>query len=49
MFMLISGGHIGPYKALQDAWNVSPNNSEIMGNKDMRLGKIVHILVFYNI
>ena len=25
------------------------NNSETVGHKDLRLGKIVHILVFYNI
>ena len=56
MFLLISGGHIGapkqhsnmasPYK---DAWNVSANNSETVGHKDVGLGQIVYILVFYNI
>ena len=34
------------YKA---AWNVSVNNSETVGHKDLRLGQIVYILVFYNI
>ena len=34
-----------PYKALQ---NVSANNSETVGNKDLRFGEIVYILVFYN-
>ena len=29
--------------------NVSANNSETMGHKDLRLGQIVCILVFYNI
>ena len=56
MFWLISGGHIGaperytntssPYKG---AWNVSANNSETVGQKDLRLGQKVYILVFYNI
>ena len=56
MFLLISGGHIrapklntnvtSPYKG---AWNVSANNSETVGHKDLKLGKIVCILVFYNI
>ena len=36
-------------KLYKGAWNVSPNNSETMGHKDLRLGKIVYILVFYNI
>ena len=59
MFLLISGGHIGapkrctnmasPYKGLQRCVNVSANNSETVGHKDLRLGKIVYILVFYNI
>ena len=59
MFLLISGGHIGgpkrstkmasPYKALQGVWNVSANNSETAGHKDLRLGRVVYILVFYNI
>ena len=30
-------------------WNVSANNSETVGHKDLRLGQIVYILVFYNI
>ena len=56
MFLLVSGGHIGapkrytnmasPYKALQGAWNVSANNSETVGHKDLRLGQLI---VFYNI
>ena len=55
MFLLISGGHIGApiwrlhTKLYKGAWNVSPNNSETMGHKDLRLGQIVYILVFYNI
>ena len=58
MFLLISGGHIGapkrctnmasPYKGLQRCVNVSANNSETVGHKDLRLGKIVYILVIYN-
>ena len=31
------------------AWNVSANKSETVGHKDLRLGQIVYILVFYNI
>ena len=55
MFLLISGGHIGaPKRCLhtklyKGAWNVSANNSETVGHKDLRLGQIVYILVFYNI
>ena len=59
MFLLISGGHIGapkrytnmasPYKGLQSVWNVSANNSETVGHKDLRLEQIVYTLVFYNI
>ena len=55
MFLLISGGHIGApiwrlrTKLYKGAWNVSPNNSETMGHKDLRLGQIFYILVFYNI
>ena len=42
MFLLIFGGHIGrlhtkPYKG---ALNVSANNSETVGHKDLRLGQI---------
>ena len=49
MFLLISGCHVAsPYKALQRAWNVSTNNSETVGHKDLRCGQIVYILVFYN-
>ena len=36
-------------KLYKGAWNVSSNNSETMGHKDLRLGQIVYILVFYNI
>ena len=55
MFLLISGGHIGaPKRCLhtklyKGAWNVSANNSETVGHKDLRFGQIVYILVFYNI
>ena len=59
MFLLISGGHTGHQfgtpiwrlhrKLYKGAWNVSANNSETVGHKDLRLGKIVYILVFYNI
>ena len=59
MFLLISGGHIGApkrctnmashTKIYKGAWNVSPNNSETTGHKDLRLGQIVYMLVFYNI
>ena len=59
MFLLISGGHIGapkrytnmapPYKALQRCVKRFGNNSETVGHKDLRLGQIVYILVFYNI
>ena len=31
------------------AWNVSANNSETVGHKDLRLEQIVYILVFFNI
>ena len=57
-FLLIFGSHIGPpkrytnmtsTKLYKSAWNVSANNSETVGHKDSRLGKIVYILVFYNI
>ena len=36
-------------KFYKGAWNVSPNNSETMDHKDLRLGQIVYALVFYNI
>ena len=36
-------------KLYKGAWNVSANNSETVGHKDLRLGQIVYILVFYNI
>ena len=48
MFLLISGGHIGAPKRYKGAWNVSANNSETVGHKDLRLGQIVDILVFYS-
>ena len=57
MFLLISGGHIGapkrytnmapPYKALQRCVKRFGNNSETVDHKDLRLGQIVHILVFF--
>ena len=58
MFLLISGGHIcAPKRSIwrlltkryKGAWNVSANNSETVGHKDLRPGQIVYILVFYNI
>ena len=49
MFLLISGGHIGGPKRYKGVWNVSANNSETVGRKDLILGQIVYILVFYNI
>ena len=33
----------------KDAWNVAANTSETLGHKDLGLGQIVFILVFYNI
>ena len=36
-------------KLYKGGWNVSANNSETVGHKDLRLGQIVYILVFYNI
>ena len=36
-------------KLYKGAWNVSANNSETVGHKDLRLGQIVYILVFSNI
>ena len=36
-------------KLYKGAWNVSANNSEIVGHKDLRLGQIVYILIFYTI
>ena len=38
--------HTKLYKA---AWKVLANNSETVSHKDLRLGQIVYILVFYNI
>ena len=38
-----------PSKALQRCVKRSENNSEIVGRKNLRLGKIVYILVFYSI
>ena len=35
-------------KLYKGAWNVSANNSETVGHKDLRLGQIVYILAFYN-
>ena len=36
-------------KLYKVAWNVSANNSETVGHKDLRFGQIVYISVFYNI
>ena len=36
-------------KLYEGAWNVLANNSETVGHKDLKLGQIVYILVFYNI
>ena len=36
-------------KLYKGAWNVSANYSQTMVHKDLRLGKIVYTLVFYNI
>ena len=36
-------------KLYKGAWNVSANNWETVGHKDLRLGQIAYILVFYNI
>ena len=36
-------------KLYKGAWNVLANNSETVVHKDLRLGQIVYILVFYNI
>ena len=35
-------------KLYKGVWNVSANNSETVGHKDLRRGQIVHVLVFYN-
>ena len=36
-------------KLYRGVWNVLAKNSETVGHKDLRLGKIVYTLVFYNI
>ena len=36
-------------KLYNGAWNVSANNSETVGHKDLKLGQIFYILAFYNI
>ena len=36
-------------KLYKGAWNVSANNSETVGLKDLGFGRIIYILVFYNI
>ena len=36
-------------KLYEGAWNVLANNSETVGHKDLKLGQIAYILVFYNI
>ena len=54
MFLLISGGHVGAPKLYTNmaydhtklykrAWNVSANNSETVGHKDLRLGHCLYI------
>ena len=49
MFLLISAAiYIDAPKRYKGAWNVSANNSATVGHKDLRLGQIVYILVFYN-
>ena len=35
-------------KLYKGAFNVSANNSETVGHKDLTLGQIVYILVFYS-
>ena len=35
-------------KLCKGAWNVSANNPETVDHKDLRLGQIVYILVFYS-
>ena len=35
-------------KLYKGAWNISANNSETMGHKDLRLWQIVYTLVLYN-
>ena len=35
-------------KLYKGVWNVSANNSETVGHKDLRLGQIVYILGFYS-
>ena len=47
VFLLISGGHIGAPKRYINM--ASSYNSETVVHKELRLGYIVHILVFYNI
>ena len=37
-----------PLKLYKGVWNVSANNSETVGHKDLRRGQIVYVLVFYN-
>ena len=54
MFLLISIHQYGvsiqsSTKVMKSEWNVSANKSGTVGHKDLRLGKIVFILVFYNI
>ena len=36
-------------KLYKGVWNVLANNSETVGHKDLKLGQIVYIVVFYNI
>ena len=45
-----NGTLVSPYwKLYKGAWNVLTNNSETVCHKDLRIGRIVYILVFYNI
>ena len=34
-------------KLYKGAWNVSANNSETVGHKDLQLAQIAYVLVFY--
>ena len=40
---------VSKWKLYNGVWNVSANNSETVGHKDLRRGQIVYTLVFYNI
>ena len=47
MFLLISSGHIGGPKRYTNM--ASPYKALTVGHKDLKLGQIIYILVFYNI